>query len=213
VRLTSGDYSDTQVRNRSYHVGDNYGASIKELMTIENGVDFIVDPIERTLSTVPPTAYVDRTEVKFGFGMEPFNLTDAIETDDGVNLFDRENVVTSGGIVAVADDSDAIDRAGVMLEEWISLSDVPDVTIAAAYANAELVVKRYGMTTYQLTPAAYGDLPRPYDDFEWGDKCYFSVDQGAMQIENQAVRIFAATINYSDEGDEVISELEVAFSG
>jgi hypothetical protein len=210
LRLSSGFNTDIQTRNRAYHVGDNYGASIRELSTIENGVDFSIDPVRRTLSCRPPTDYIDRANVKFGWGVEPGNLADAVETSG--SIFNRVNAVTSGGIVTPFDDPIAIDRAGVMLEEWNSLSDVTDVTIAAAYANAELVVKRYGMTTYQLTPIAYGDLPRPYDEFQWGDKCYFSVNQGSMQIDNQAVRMFAGTINYSEEGDEIISELEVAMS-
>jgi hypothetical protein len=165
------------------------------------------------LACFAPTSYADLVDVKFGWGIDPSNLSDVIETGDGTNLFNRENAVTSGGIVTVADDPDAISRAGVMLEEWNSLSDVADINIAAAYANSELVVKRDGLVTYQLTPKPYGDLPRPYDDFDWGDKCYFSVDQGAFQVDNQAVRMFAGTINYSDEGDEIVSELEVAMSG
>jgi hypothetical protein len=212
VRISSGSYTDTQLRNRSYRVGDSYGASIRELSTIENGVDFDIDPITRVLTCRAPSHYEDREDVKFGWGVDPHNLSDAVETSDGSNLFNRVNTVTSSGIVTVADDQDAIARAGVMLEEWNSLSDVNETTIAAAYANAELVVKRYGLTTYQLTPLSYGDLPRPYDDFNWGDKCYFSVDQGAFQISDQAVRMFAGTINYSDEGDEIIAELEVAMS-
>lgn len=210
IRFT-GSWTQT-VRRRSYHVGDNYGASIRELTTIENGCDIRVDPITRLLTVVENDAFSDRPGVRFGFSVAPFNLSDAVETGDGTNLFNRENAITSGGLVASADDQDAIERAGVMLEEWVSLSDVSDISIAAAYANAELVVKKLGLTTYQLTPAPYGNLPRPYDDFDWGDQAYFSVSQGAMQIENQAVRLFAGTINYSDEGDELLAELEVAMS-
>jgi hypothetical protein len=213
LRASFGYQSDTQTRNRSYHVGDSYGASIREMTVVENGCDLRVDPLTRKIVVTAPTEYVDRMDLRFGWGVLPYNLSDATETDDGTNLFNRENTVTSGGIVTSADDPEAIDRAGVMLEEWVSLSDVSDVNIAAAYANAELVVKRHGLTTYQITPELYGDVPRPYDDFEWGDKCYFSVDQGAFQVENQAVRIFAGTINYTDQGDEVIAELEVAMSG
>jgi hypothetical protein len=213
LRASFGSSSDTQTRNRTYRVGDNYGAAIRELMTIENGCDLRVDPLTRKITVLEPTNYADRREVRFGWGTEPHNLSDATETDDGTNLFNRENVVTSGGIVTSADDGNAIGLAGVMLEEWISLSDVSDVNIATAYANAELVVKRNGLTTYQIVPDPYGDVPRPYGDFEWGDKCYFSVDQGAFKVENQAVRVFAGTINYTDQGDEVIAELEVAMSG
>jgi hypothetical protein len=213
VRISAGPCADTQTRTRTYHVGDNYGASIRELMSIENGVDFLVDPMTRVLTCVPPTAYIDRPKVAFGWGVEPRNLSDAVETGDATNLFNRISATTSSGIVTPADDQEAIDRAGVMLEEWTSLSDVSDVNIAAAFANAELVVKKDGLTTYQITPQPYGDLPRPYDDFDWGDKCYFSVEQGSFKIDSQAVRMFAGTINYTDEGDEVIAELEVAMSG
>jgi hypothetical protein len=213
LRLTPAGFTDTQLRTRAYHLGDNYGNSIRELSTIENGVDFRVDPIDRTLSCLAPTDYNDHTDVVFGWGVAPYNLDNVVETSDGVNVFNRENAVTSGGIVISADDQDAIDDAGVMLEEWASLSDVSDVNIAAAYANAELVVKRRGLITYQLTPKSFGSLPRPYDDFDWGDQAYFSVERDSFVIERQAVRLFAGTINYTDEGDEVISELEVAMSG
>jgi hypothetical protein len=213
LRLDFGGATDTQIRTRAYHVGDSYGNSIRELSTIENGVDFVVDARSRTLSAVPPDSFIDRPDVKFGWGVDPSNLADVVETDDGTNLFNRENAVTSGGIVVAADDASAIDSAGVMLEEWVSLSDVSETNLAAAYANEELVVKRGGLTTYQLTPESFGDLPRPYDDFNWGDQAYFSVNRGSFQISDQAVRLFAGTINYTDEGDEVIAELEVAMSG
>jgi hypothetical protein len=212
VRVIFDDFSARTNRTRSYHVGDNYGASIRELTTIENGGDIKIDPVTRAMRFVANTEYADRPNVRFGYGTDPNNLADANETSDGTNLFNRENAVTSAGIVASTDDREAIERAGVMLEEWVSLSDVSDVNIAAAYANSELVVKSHGLTTYQLTSAPFGDLPRPYDDFDWGDQAYFSVDKGAMQIEKQAVRIFAGTINYSDEGDEVLAEIEVAMS-
>jgi hypothetical protein len=104
LRISSGINTDTQLRNRSYHVGDNYGASIRELSTIENGVDFRVDPLTRVLACFAPTSYADLVDVKFGWGIDPSNLSDVIETGDGTNLFNRENAVTSGGIVTVADD-------------------------------------------------------------------------------------------------------------
>ena len=72
--------------------------------------------------------------------------------------------------------------------------------------------KRYGRVTYQITPKQFGDLPRPYDDFEWGDVGYLSVDKGAFKLSDQAVRIFAGTLNYDDNGNEIISELQLALS-
>lgn len=205
-----GQAFDTQLRTRTYRVGDNYGAIMRELVEIENGFDIHVDPLSKAITTVAPTSYADRVGAQYGYGIKPNNLTNAVETGDGTTIYNRENAVGSNGAVYSFDDQSAINDAGVMLEEWISLSDVADPTIVAAYANAELVYKRYGTITYALTVASYGDIPRLYDDFDLGDKVYFSVDKGAFQLRGQGVRVFGATINISDNGDEIMSELQTS---
>jgi hypothetical protein len=212
MRVSFGLASDTQTRVRSYKQGDNYGAQFKELVEIENGFDYSVDPATKRINTRAPTAYTTRVGVQFAFGMTPNNLDDAVQTDSG-DVKNRISVVASNGAVYVADDATAIAEAGVMLEEWTSLSDVVDSTgaIPAAYANAELVYKRYGVVTYQLTPIQFGDFPRPYDDFEWGDVGYLSVDKDSFQLRKQAIRLFSAKIDWDDKGNEIISDLTVAF--
>jgi hypothetical protein len=214
LRIRPGVVQDTQTRTRSFKQGDSYGAGVREMIEIENGCDIYVDPLTKQLDTRPPTAYSDLTAVKFGYGVSPHNLEDVVENDDADTVRNRFSVVAANGLVYLADDPMAIDAAGVMLEEWISLSDVSDPTgtIPAAYANAELVYKRYGTVSYTLTPKKFGNMPRPYDDFQWGDKGYLSIDQDSLQVQNLGVRIFSATITHDENNNEIISDLQVTLS-
>lgn len=203
----------TTPRTRTYNVGDNYGQSIRELSDIENGCDLILDPATRLLLARDNTAFVNRTNVHFSLGATSTNLVGAVRTADGTRLMNRITVAGSGPGLAVADDVAAIDDAGVMLEEWDSLSDVSDAIILGAYANAELVFKRYGVTTYQVTPMPTGTVPRLFDDFDLGDQVYFSVDAGRFNVSRQAIRVFSATISVDESGNESVGELGVSPSG
>lgn len=202
--------SDTQVRSRSYKRGQSYGQAVQELVDVENGIDIRVDPVTRAISTLPPTSYADLTNVVFGLHVEPFNLANATQNDDGASTANRITTVGSNGISVPADDAEAIAAAGFMREDWLSLSDVADSIIIGAYANAELVYRRYGQVTYDLKPLAYGDIPRLYDDFHLGDKAYLSIDAGALKVDNQAIRVFSATIDVDAQGNETISQIGTA---
>ena len=183
---------------------------LRELIEIENGFDIYLDPIARAISTRAPTAYIDRTATIFGFGLTPHNLNNAIRTMDGTTLVNRENVTTSGGVTVSQDDQGAIAAASVMLEEWLSLSDVNNAVIAGAYGAAELVYKRFGTITYQIIPRQYGDMLRPWDDYDLGDQIYFNADRGRLKVQNQGVRVFSLSIEIDDQGNEVVSELGVS---
>lgn len=212
LRMTFMAASDTEPRTTRFQAGSAFGSSIMSMVTIEDGCDLVVDHLARTISTVPPDSFTIRNKVQFGFGIAPFNLADAVETNDASSLFNRESVVLANGNIVVADDQVAINDAGVMLEEWTSLSDENDPTIGLAFANAELVYKRYGIVTYQITPKQFGDLPRAYDDFEWGDVGFLSVDKDSFQVRNQAVRMFAGTLTYDSQGNEILTDLTLALS-
>jgi hypothetical protein len=173
---------------------------VQELVDVENGIDVRVDPVTRTISTFAPTAFADRTNTAFGYGVEPFNLANAPQNDDGSNTANRITAVGSNGIAVPADDAAAIAAEGIMREDWLSLSDVADPAIIGAYANAELIYRRYGQVTYDLAPLPYGDVPRLYDDFELGDKVYLSVDAGALRVDSQAIRVFSVTIDVDAQG-------------
>lgn len=209
LRIRFGAAGDTQARIRSYHVGDNYGALVDELISVENGLDLYVDPLSRLISTRDPADFLDRKNVRFGWGDGTAgNLDDVVEVDDGLSIGNRQSVVGPNGLVVAVDDQEAIDRAGVMLEDWTSISDVASTPTIAAFANAELVYKRYGTVTYSLTPKPYSDdMPRPYKEFFLGEQGYFSVNRGAFQVEDQAIRFFSLSIDIDDNGNGVVSEI------
>jgi hypothetical protein len=210
THLRFGDFFDTQVRIRSYKRSQNYGTAVQELSDIENGFDIRVDPQSRYASTYPPDAFIDHKEVLFGYGLEPFNLANVTQNDDGTSTANRITVEGANSVTSSADDSIAIDAQAGMREEWLSISDVSDITIVGAYANAELVFRRYGNVTYDLKPLPYGDIPRLYDDFDLGDKVYLAVDAGALQVDSQALRVFTATIEGDAQGNEIISSIGTA---
>lgn len=203
-------YRDTQSRTRSYQRGQSYWSALQELSDIEDGFDIHVNPATRAISTFPPTFYADRQGVVFGYGVEPFNLDNVTESDDGSATTDRVNVVGSNGLVVVADDPAAIRAQDAMIENWISVSDVSSSTILGAYANAELVYGRYGHISYDLKPSQFGDSPRLGDDFDLGDKVYLSADAGALQLDKQAIRVFAATLEVDAQGNEVFTQIATA---
>jgi hypothetical protein len=202
--------NDTQTRTRSYKRGQNYGQAIQELSDIENGLDIYVDPQTRRITTRPPDAYQDRVGVMFGYGVEPFNLANATQNDDGTNTANRISAVSSGGAVVPADDVNAINAQDTMREDWISLSDVAETDIVGAYAVSEVIYRSRGQITYDFKPLPYGDIPRLWDDFNLGDKVYLSIDAGALQLDNQALRVFAVTIDVDAQSNEVISSIGTA---
>lgn len=210
THLTFGSAYDSQARTRSYKRGQSYWQAIQELSDVENGLDVYVDPIARRISTRPPDFFRDLQDVVFGYGVEPNNLSNAPSTDDGSVVANRVNVVGASGAIVTADDATAIDALDAMRESWLSLSDVSDQLFLGAHANAELVYGRYGRTTYDLKPITYGDVPRPWDDFELGDQVYLSVDAGAEQVDKQAVRVFAVGIEVDAQGNEQISQITTA---
>lgn len=210
THLAFENFNDTQTRTRSYKRGQNYGQAIQELSDIENGLDLYVDPRSRLITTKAPTSYVNRTRVMFGYGMEPFNLANATQNDDGSTTANRISAVGSNGIIVAADDQTAMDAQGFMREDWLSVSDVASPTIIGAYANAELVYRRWGQVTYELSPQRYGDIPRLWDDFDLGDQVYVSVDAGALEVERQAVRVFSVSLEVDAQGNEAITQIGTA---
>jgi hypothetical protein len=209
THLTSGPYGDSQTRTLRYERGRSFWDAIRELSDIENGYDLFVNPISRIMSTRAPESFVDRPGALFAYGTLADNLEGVVRNTDGARIANRMNVVGSNGKIVAVDDSDAIADAKAMLEEWNSIS-ASDPNIVAAFANEELVYKRYGVTTHSIKPQSYGNVPRLFDDFELGDKVYFTANRGRMIIPRQAIRVFSATIGFDTAGNEIISELGTA---
>ncbi len=197
-------HTATTKRTRTYQVGQNIGAAIKELSEIENGFDIDVDPTTRSIEFIPNTSYTDQTDIVYGFNALPRNLEDVIVNDDGTVKANSINV-QGAFIIGNADSPTDMAASGVLLEEWLSAPDIKDDNIVGAYANEELVYRVSGQTTLAVKPLP--GAPIPYIDYALGDQVYINADRGRIQLDMQAARVFSASIGWNAQNEPISDEL------
>jgi hypothetical protein len=209
THVKAGVATDTQVRSRAYKRAESYGDNIRELCDVENGCDIFIDPISRSVTVRSPTDFADRLDCRFGYGIFPNNLETVSRQVDGTRMANRINVAGASSVTPVFAESQAsMDDADTIIEEWITLSDVTQASVLGEYANGEVAYKKDGLTTYAIKPMSLGTVPRLFDDFQLGDKVYFSVDRGRFRVDTQPVRVFTASLTISDDtGDEIFDEI------
>ena len=137
--------TDTQVRSRDYARWQNIGAAITELSEIENGFDFVIDPITRTMSFYPsptlggpnpPTpVWHDQQSVVFGYGWGPDNVAQFQRQTDSSTLMNTIYVSGKNGTYGPGTDAASIAAYGAF-EEQVSLSDVADRNVLTAFGAA-----------------------------------------------------------------------------
>ena len=196
--------TSTTKRTRTYQVGQNIGAAIRELSEIENGFDIDVDPSTRNIDFISNTSYVDQTDVAYGYKTFPNNLDDIVVNDDGTTKANSINV-QGAYVIGNSDDTTDIADVGIIIEDWVTASDIKDDTIIGAYANEEIVFRKDGQMTIAAKPAL--GAPMPYIDYDWGDKVYISANRGRMQFDRQAVRVFSGRISWNGQNEAVLDEL------
>lgn len=198
-----------QSRTRTYTAGQNIGAALKELSDIENGYDISVDPLTRVISFIPNTSYADQTSVHYGYNMEPRNVASIVVNDDGTrkaNSLIAQGAFTTGS----ADSPTDINKTGLMLEDWLTISDVKEDTIVGAYVNSELVYRVDGEISFNITPLQGSAQKLPFIDYALGDQVYLSADRGRIQFDHQPVRVFSATISWNAQGEPSVDSLGLA---
>lgn len=193
-------------RTRSYPAGQNIGAAIKELCDIENGFDITVDPKNKEILFVANDIWVDQTQIAYGYNTAPNNVAGITVNDDGTK---KANSILGQGafITGVADSPADIDDVGIMLEDWLTISDVKDSAIVGAYANSELVYRVSGEVALNVTPLQGSNVPIPFIDYDLGDKVYLSADRGRMQFDHQGMRVFTAEISWDAQNQPVVDSL------
>lgn len=196
--------TSTTPRTRTYQVGQNIGAAIRELSEVENGFDIEVDPATRDIDFIPNTSYTDQTDIAYGYNALPRNLDDVIVNDDGTTKANSINV-QAAFTIGNADSPSDIAATGVLLEDWLSAADIKDIEIVGAYANEELVFRVGGQMTIAAKPLP--GAPMPYIDYDWGDKVYISANKGRMQLDRQAARVFSGRISWNSQNEAVLDEL------
>jgi hypothetical protein len=198
--------TSTTKRTRTYQVGQNIGAAIRELSDIENGFDITVDPTSREIEFVPNTSFTDQTDIAYGYNTLPRNLDDVVVNDDGTTKANSINV-QGAFIVGNTDSPTDIADVGIILEDWLSASDIKDEAIVGAYANEEIVFRVDGQMTIAAKPSP--GAPMPYIDYEWGDKVYISANKGRMQLDRQAARVFSGRISWNSQNEAILDELGI----
>lgn len=215
---------DTQTRSRDYARWSNIGAAIVELSEIENGFDWTIDPITRTMAFWPsPTlggpnppspTFNDRTNVVFGYGWGPDNVANLQRQTDSSQIMNTIYVSGKNGTYGPGIDSASIAAYGAF-EEQVSLSEIADPNVLAAFGAEEITFRSTPRIIYSVTPfphgAAAGRVPDPLIDYGLGDQVYLTAKYPPrISISNQAVRVFGMDITIDDEGNEKLGALQLS---
>jgi hypothetical protein len=198
---------------KSYEAYQNIGDAIRQMTQVENGVDVRVDAGTRKLDVYELLGSV-REEAIFRLKGENSNLTSASRSIDASNMANGLWVVGANGSVAGRTDDLTSQMIYPLMEEQLALNSVSDENILAAYANAELVARRYPTVIHDISPLGYVGkrTPLAYVDFDLGDTVKFSARRGRMNIQEQYGRVFGFTIQDGDDGIERITSLKMEAS-
>jgi hypothetical protein len=100
-------------------------------------------------------------------------------------------------------------------ENQQSLSDITDVNVLAAFANAEVAVRSTPKIVYKILPHPYAPdhthVPQPFVDYRIGDVIYVTAKYSPrILINKQAMRVYGISLSVGDDGAERISSLQVS---
>jgi hypothetical protein len=205
------------VRNRYYaYPGVNgaaptiLGPALQELSDIEAGFDYEVDPVTRAVNLYAWDSYADRTDIRMGYNTGAKDLKNVTWQEDASKTCNFMGIVSLGAPVFV-DDPTSMDKYG-NYEEYNSLSNA-NQNILQPYGVAELVIRSRPLVTYTLTPSprtANRGGPSLFDDFNIGDKVYWSAKKDHVTIIGQAIRVFGATVSLDDNDNETVGALQTS---
>lgn len=206
-----GNFGEMVIRDHSISRGEKFGESIQKLSDIESGFDMDVDPVTRELNLYAWDSYRDNQRAKLGYHWGPENIESLSWQENGLGARTRIAVVGKSGHVQSGFDTDAALDYGV-LEDLVSLGEAQD-DILLPYVAAELVYRSRPIVNYTIVPKMNAEAPRLFDDFQIGDKIYFTAREGAFKVEGQAIRVFGASISVDTEMNEKISSLQTSPGG
>lgn len=202
------------IRIRQYLWGSTVlGPAIQELSDIEAGFDYVVDPVTRRVDLFAWDSYADRTDIRLGYNTGAKNLRNVAWQEDASRTCNYMGIISQGAPVWVNDPTSE-DKYGVF-EEYNSLSGA-NQDILVPYGVAELVIRSRPFVTYTLTPTPRTDTrggPSLFDDFQIGDKIYWSAKKDYVNIIGQAIRVFGADVSLDENDNETISSIQTSPTG
>lgn len=208
--VVPGSAEPSQPRTRTYQPWASLLGSITDLSQVEDGYDLLVDPVTRELNIYRKLG-VTRPDVVFEYGN---NLASVSRDCDASRMCNRMIAYSSVGF-AVSEDIIS-QRVYGTFEEAVSLTGVVDVSILQAYANAEVAVRSTPQRFVGFQPRQYSSAfpndPRLFRDFNISDTITLKARRGRIQVPSQQVRVFGATISFSDNGQEQLTSLQTTFT-
>lgn len=210
--ITVGTAPSTATRTRTYRKYDNVGRAIEELVNVENGFDWTINPLTKVFDMYTSLGST-KPGIHFGFRAGPDNLSRAGRAIDASNL--ANYIVATGKYgAAVSSDGTSASTYGPQ-DDVVSIGDFAASDYGStllAVSGAELLFRKDPRQLFSITPKPYvagGSVPQPFVDYTLGDIVYYSAKVGRMNIEAQAVRIFGISISLDESGTERVSELRV----
>lgn len=217
TKMIIGSTTDSQIRNRVYPKWQNIGQAIVDLASIENGIDFEVNPATRVFNAYPSSfgspLRRDRPQAQFGYNWGPNNLRTFSRQIDGSTLTTQVHAWGPYGL-ATAVNPEAAALYG-LFEEQINLSEIKDINLLQAYASGEVALKSAPRTLFSMNPFPYdgtGRVPEPFVDYKIGDQVYFTAKaEKRINIERQAIRVYGMKLTVDAEGNENLEDLQLSY--
>jgi hypothetical protein len=220
LEITLGVVETTQPRTVTFTQDQTIGSCIQQLCELESGFDWYIDPITIKLNIVRKLG-IDRPDVRWqyiGDGKSlQSNLLNVVENVDGAVV--NDSIVRGNGVAGGSSSLPSQQIYGLHTGVT-SLSDVVDLNILISYANVEILYKSIPRVTYQMTPKPSPTVPTPGQiatprigrEFNLGDTTYATFRKDDIDVEGQATRIFGASLDISDAGDETLTNVQTTAS-
>lgn len=212
--ITVGQIDISQPRTITYMRDQNIGSAIADLVELESGFDWYIDPVDITFNVVARRG-VARPGVKWLFladdKSQQSNLTEVDEGLDGTTVVNWVAPRGAVGTIEPAIDAESQEDYGVFMEAP-ALSDVTSPNILIAYAVAEIVYRKSPRLTWALSPKtdSKASVPRLGRDFDLGDTTYLTARRDDFEVVNQAVRAFGATLSIQNDGSSILTNLQTS---
>jgi hypothetical protein len=192
------------------------GAEIQKLSDIESGIDYELDPVTRALNLMAWDSYTTRENVRLGYRRGANNIQHMSWQESVDKVVNRAWGRTgSAAVIGPLPDNTALDKYLVRFEEFMTPGTI-NQNVLPAYVEAELAVRSNPIVVYTLVPfpqSSKRKVPKLFDDYNVGDKIYFSANYGAFKVAGQAIRVFGASVSLDDAGNETISNLMTSPAG